>query len=394
MALRRCTWVVAVLMGVLLLAPAKASADPEKLLQESQVRLRLGEFRPALRLLRRARRQARKNPGLLARVHLQTGVVQGVLRKKKKARRSFRKALRLDPTLVVERGDAKQAVRELFFEVRAGIKGTLEVTADRAGAKVTVDGKVLGQAPYKGEVVVGRHQVVVATADRLFRHQVQVVVHEGKHLVVPARLAFVGAKLSVITLPTGAAVSLGGRKLGAAPLRQVPMAAGEHQLRIELAGHRAHVQKVTVKVGDTPSLAVTLTPLLSKPAEPVAATRPSPSAPVVQPVVPRRRPFPVWTVVTGGAAVALAGVGIGMGLQSSSAHDEYQSTRSQQRYFELQDDIRTYDTVMAVSYATAGALAITSVCLHLLLERPRPTEQQARVTPFAGPTTTGVRVSF
>lgn len=85
-ALRRWTGVIAVLVGVvLLLAPATVSADPEKLLQESMVRLRMGEFRPSLRLLRRARRQAKKNPGLLARVHLQTGVVQAVLRKKKGA---------------------------------------------------------------------------------------------------------------------------------------------------------------------------------------------------------------------------------------------------------------------------------------------------------------------
>jgi len=106
---------------LVVVAPSAATADAEKLLQESMVRFRIGEFRPALRLLRKARREAKKVPALLARVHLQTGVVLGVMRRKKRARHSFRKALKLDPTLMLDVGDIKKQVRELFLIVRSTI---------------------------------------------------------------------------------------------------------------------------------------------------------------------------------------------------------------------------------------------------------------------------------
>lgn len=390
--------IVALFCGVLLL-PAVARADAEKLLQESMIRYRLGEFRPALKLLRKARRKARKTPAMLARVYLQMGVVHSVLRKKKRARKAFRKALRLDPTLTLEAGDVKKNVLALFSRVRAELKGPLKVTADRPGAMVSLDGKQLGPAPYNGKVVIGNHEVVVTTPDALYQHRAKVVIKEREHTEVEAKLAFVGGRLNVISLPSGAAVMLDGKPAGTTPIKGLALTAGVHEITVKLKGRKLYRQKLNIKPGDTPSLAATLDPdVVDQPVvavTPPPATQPAPD-PVPPPEVeqPTRGRFPLWTVVTGGAALAMVGLGVGMGLASSSAFDEYETTQDQQRYFELEDNIKTYDTVMAVSYAAAGALAITSVCIYLFVERKGPAEKQAAVVPLLGPGMAGVRVTF
>ena len=46
-------------------------------------------------------------------------------------------------------------------EVRRGLKGTLAVQVKRGKGDVYLDGKRVGQTPYKGEVAVGRHRVEV-----------------------------------------------------------------------------------------------------------------------------------------------------------------------------------------------------------------------------------------
>lgn len=110
--------------------------------------------------------------------------------------------------------------------------------------------------------------------------------------------------------------------------------------------------------------------------------------------------FPLWTVVTGSAAIACLGLGLGMGAASSGAYEEYETTDDQDRYKELRDSIETYDTMMAVSFATAGDLAITSAVIYLAVERKpatQPTakaESSARVTPLLGLGAAGLRVEF
>ena len=398
---RRC-WLAVSLLVLVVVAPSTAAADAEKLLQESMVRFRIGEFRPALRLLRKARRQAKKDPALRARVHLQTGIVLGVMRRKKRARRTFRKALKLDPTLLLDAGDTKKQVRELFIKVRSAMKGSLKVTAGRPGTVVHLDGKELGKAPHSGKVVVGSHKVTVSTPDRLYMYRTKVVIRLKEQTVVVAKLAFVGARINVISLPSGAAVKVDGKPAGNTPLTGLAVPAGEHEIRVELAGRTPFVKRVDLKPGATPSIAATLHKEGKEPEAspmPVAVKQPtsipSPTSPADVPAAPGgKRRFPLWTVVAGGAALALAGMGIGMGAASSSAFGEYEQTRDQQRYLELQDDIRTYDTVMAVSYATAGALVITAAVLYFVVERPGRPERQTRVTPLLSPAFTGVSVDF
>ena len=398
----RYGWVM-VCLGLTLCAPAAARADAEKLLQESMIRYRLGEFRPALKLARRARRAARKKPKILARVYMQVGVLHAVLRKKRKAHKAFRKALVLDPTSELGAGDTKAAVRRLFKKAHAGVRGSLLVTSDRPGALVRLNGKEAGKAPHSGKLPVGRYRITVATADGLYRYQQAIVVHHKQQTEVVGKLAFVGARLNVISLPPGATVKVDGKVVGKTPLAGWALAAGKHELRVEMAGRMPFVQQLNLKPGDRPSMAATLTEVWKKPPAPppeptpakVPASSPAPPAPVEPTEAPPTKGiFPLWTAVCGGAALALVGVGIGMGAASSSAFEEYKTTDDIGRYFDLQDQIKTYDTVMAVSYAAAGALAITAAVLYLTVERKGRTEKRARLVPLLGPGSVGLSFSY
>ncbi len=398
---------VASLITILLFSSA-ARADADRLYQESLIRARLGDFGVALKLLRKARRKARGE--LLAKVHLQTGVVLVVVRKKKKARRSFRRALQLDPTLTLDPALVKGSAVRLFNKVRARLKGTLNVTADHKGAEVSLGGKPLGRAPLTAPVVIGRYELVIQTPDRLHRHSASVVIKSGEQLAVNARLAFVGGRITVISLPSGAEVTIDGKVTGKTPLKNLALTAGEHRLTVALDGRKQHTQALTLQPGKAITVAATLEPLASSPPTPPPAPASAPAAPPTRPPgvtpsttsppstpTPSRR-FPLWTVVTGGAALACVGLGLGMGAAASSTYDEYEATLDQTRYDELRADIETYDAVMVASFAAAGALAVTSAVLYLLVERrpagPGTEAPRARVTPLIAPTSAGLRVDF
>lgn len=60
-------------------------------------------------------------------------------------------------------------------------EGTLAVTADLPGSTVHIDGKLVGKAPYSGEVATGSHRVVVTSVDGKHRVERVVVVRQGSH---------------------------------------------------------------------------------------------------------------------------------------------------------------------------------------------------------------------
>jgi predicted Ser/Thr protein kinase len=77
-------------------------------------------------------------------------------------------------------------------------------------------------------------------------------------------------RLVVESTPAGARVIVDGAGAGTAPLGPLSLPAGEHTVRLELAGHTPEQRSVTVEAGGTSTLTVTLLPL--------AAATPSPTA--------------------------------------------------------------------------------------------------------------------
>lgn len=362
--------------------PTAALADPaDALLQRGIDQYKMARFRQSIRVLQRAQRAA-KTDEVRARAQLFLGLNHGVLRRGEKAGQAFTAALRLDPRLTLDAAEVKQSVLALFNRARAGLRGKLKITADRP-ALVTLDSARAGSTPFSGELEVGTHKLVLATADGQYRHQQEVVVYADKVQQVAATLAHQGGTLDVTSRPSGAQVRVDGVPVGQTPIKGHPLPAGPHKVTVTRTGHQPQQQPVTVKAGSTATLAVAL--------EPTRASLPEPPGPVpAEHAAPRSGRFPVWTVVTAGTALAALGVGLGFGAAARSNWDEYSTTQDPTRYDELRDVVPTQAAVANACYAAAGALAVTSALIYLLWERKAPTTERAawHITPA------GVAVAF
>ncbi len=368
-----------VMMAALLCLPGVARADEaEELLAEGLVRLRMGKFKKSLKVLKRARRKARE-PVIKAKVLLNLGVVYAVLRKKRKARKSFTRALKLNPVLTLKKGEVKDKAITLFEEVRAGIKGKLVVKAQPAGSAVLLDGKELGKTPLTLEVAVGAYKLEVRSVDGMSSLTADVVIHADQETDIKGKLEFVGCKLTVASQPEGARVLVNGKELGVTPLKDASIPAGEHEIRVEKDGFEPHVAKLSAKKGGSVPLALTLKSLTAPAPTPTPAPPKTDPAqdPTPAPEASKRR-FPLWTVVLGGAALGALGAGIGMGLVSDSAFEDYQTTTSQSEYRDLRDKVSAMETGANVSFIAAGVLAVGAAAVYLFWERKARTEGSAQ----------------
>ncbi len=245
----RVVVVSTVLCCALAVAP-EAAADPaETMLQDGVVNFRVGKFRESIKVLKRALRKT-KDPKILARAHLYLGMNYAVKKKlRKKARKAFKKALKLNPALTMASDDAKKSIIAMFDGVRQSMTGSLEVESSPAGAAVEIDGKVEGKTPYKGKLPVGKHRVLVRSEDGLERNEAELLVEHGKSYTIKGKLRFFGGKLSVATKPEKARVLLNGKEIGVTPITEARVAAGDHELRLELAGHEPQTRKLKLAEG-------------------------------------------------------------------------------------------------------------------------------------------------
>ncbi|MFL5313326.1 MAG: PEGA domain-containing protein [Myxococcales bacterium] len=121
---------------------------------------------------------------------------------------------------------------------RAGGPASLGVTSDPAGARVYLDGAVVGVTPYSTELSPGGHGVAVELAGRL-RQERQISARQGRDV----QLAFVlpampkEPALTVESEPAGASVVIDGKERGRTPFL-APVSAGTHELVLRLAGRR------------------------------------------------------------------------------------------------------------------------------------------------------------
>ena len=364
-------------LGLMLLWCPRAlgqTESAETMLHEGILRFKVGKFSQSAKILKRALRKA-SDPLVKAKIHLYLGLNQGVDGDEKKAEKAFRQALTLDPTLDLKKSQIKASILSVFVRARASLTGTLSVTADRPGAALHVDGKRVGAVPFSGPVTVGKHAIEVTLPDGLFGHKGEVLVRANQAHSIQVMLKPLKGTLRVESDPAGAAVEVDGKARGLTPLDELNLAPGKHQVRLQLKKHREATRQVAVEAGKAAALKVKL--------EPLAAPLPKPVLRPIKPPVKKRGRL--WTWVAAGSAVALAGLGMGFGLWAQSGYDEYTEVATsgpRDRYDTLRDSVPMRATVSTISFATAGALAITAVVLFFV--EPRGEAQKparASVTP-------------
>ena len=360
-------WAPAVMVLLLLGTAPKALAsdtiEAEGMLQEGVIRYKVGKFEGAIRVLRRALRTT-KDPALLGKINLQLGLSHGILGHITRARRSFRMALTHDPTLTLDPAHTKGAILELLAAVRRDLKGGLEVRCPLQGARVMLDGADVGTVPHRSEVPVGRHDVVVRSADGKASARSEVVVRAGRVVLVKVRPRPLLGRLSVESDPPGALVSCDGKPLGITPLHGAKVAAGLHRLELSRVGFQSHKANVVVEPGQVTPLNVPL-----EKAEPMASSTPlgrAVSVPREEDGQGRHRWLWTWVVAGGALAAGAAGLGVGLSLQADVDEYEALNAKDHQRLGELEEGIPQKAMATNALLGAAGGLAVTAAVIFVL----------------------------
>ncbi len=92
--------------------------------------------------------------------------------------------------------------------------------------------------------------------------------------------------VTVVSIPSGASISIDGKPVGTAPVMGTPLTAGVHQVQATLPGHQLAETGFSLSPGEQKALTLNLVPL----APPVTYT--------VSPTVPTLEPFPIITYPT------------------------------------------------------------------------------------------------
>lgn len=152
-------WIVAV---ALLVGGATARADDaataKALFQAGAQAYGAGNFQDAVRLFRRAY-ELDPHPELVYNV----GQAYEKLGDVPNALRSFREYLRLAPD-AKDRPAVEIGIQRLEHELAERGVQQISITSRPGGARLTLDGKDVGQTPWTGEIAPGRHRAVLHAA--------------------------------------------------------------------------------------------------------------------------------------------------------------------------------------------------------------------------------------
>ncbi len=138
----------------------------------------------------------------------------------------------------------------------AAANGVLDVTADAKGARVILDGRAVGRAPWRiRDLAPGRHRVRVEAAGRA-PYEVDVHVIPGQTTTITARLppermpapdaVAAGDELIVESDIPGASVFVDRRMRGTTPLRLRDVGAGSHRVHVTAEGQEMQALDVQV----------------------------------------------------------------------------------------------------------------------------------------------------
>lgn len=120
-------------------------------------------------------------------------------------------------------------------------------------ARVTVDGKELGNAPGEFTLTPGKHTIAIAAARyQPFSGEVD-VVGEGKSQTYTPKLVPAWAEVTVSSEPAGAKLFVDGEERGVTPLT-TQIVAGNHPVELRMAGFKSWTTDVRVKANEPLSL--------------------------------------------------------------------------------------------------------------------------------------------
>jgi alpha-tubulin suppressor-like RCC1 family protein len=151
---------------------------------------------------------------------------------------------------------------------------TLTVTSTPSGAQVYVGSYSIGTTPITNKTVTPGTRTVLVTLAGYEDYHVTVTLQAGMPKTVTAPLTRspatpTTATLTVTSTPSGARVFLDGTSIGTTPITNKTVNPGTYSLLLSLVGYQDYPESVTLLVGTTKTLPVTLTKV---PVTPTTAT--------------------------------------------------------------------------------------------------------------------------
>jgi len=157
--------------------------------------------------------------------------------------------------------------------------------SEPAGAEVVADNRTLGTTPITAELGAGHHDISYHLAGYA-SHRTPITVAAGQELVLPVvRLARAAARLTVMSEPPGASVTIDDTFEGVTPLEIDIAPDREHELTLAKGGFELHTENLRVASGRSTQLKVELIALRGE----VRFTSRPPGAEVVIDGEPRGR---------------------------------------------------------------------------------------------------------
>jgi formylglycine-generating enzyme required for sulfatase activity len=130
----------------------------------------------------------------------------------------------------VEVKSGEEAIASLAFST-----GTVMVTSEPPGAEIVADGKSIGKAPVRCELLTGAHQI--AARYDVWPEEVQTVsVEQNKD--TPAVFEFSRGNVKLTSAPGGAQVFYEGKELGKTPLLIEDLKPGAVSYELQMPGYK------------------------------------------------------------------------------------------------------------------------------------------------------------
>lgn len=127
--------------------------------------------------------------------------------------------------------------------------GSLSVTANIEGATVYLDGKAVGEVPYRLEAVEPGAYEIRVTKDGYETFDKMVAVARGREARVRAMLFLEPVRLRVESDVPGATVFLDRKYVGTTPVSITDVGPGTYGLTVSAEGYDIHVEKVEITTG-------------------------------------------------------------------------------------------------------------------------------------------------
>ena len=255
----------------------------------------------------------------------------------------------------------------------------IKVDSLPSGAELLINGEVIGNTPADLILKPGRYQIKV-TLDGYEAHKQSLDVDAEGENALSVKLERQKGKLLVKSSPSGALVTIDGKKRGVTPLGPVALPIGSHLVQVAKSAHESTEQTVNIEAGEVAKLDLKLRITAAERArrkklksayQRKAKIFQEHAASVEQ---QRKNKMLMGTISScvGGAALIAAGVLYGVGVtQGNEAHDTYSATTDQSIMDENREIVEASRTKLIAGHVLAGVgLAGVAVGVWQLLTRP------------------------